>query len=282
LNCTSSAGNQLFAEGLRSCSEPSGDFLGLRPEDNDFFLSALGNSTGVMARGGVHCNDGNPPFLFKGSHSVLLEELGLELASSIFIAGNLLPGELGREFAFLTWVLMGGRGEPFTLCSSVELPFSLSSVVVVKDRILFNWVPSIDVDSSESWVTELCTLWCSNCFLLQNLISRKIMIAATTKQMKKVTATEMPIAADTCELELSCPGSIVASTVVVVPLGISSVITGKRIVVILGGLLVVAFAKENVLCKYLSDDNPAWSLTPFLEITVILYNKSDSRLDIVT
>ena len=36
------------------------------------------------------------------------------------------------------------------------------------------------------------------------------MIAATTKQMKKVTATEMPIAADTCELELSCPGSIVA------------------------------------------------------------------------
>lgn len=105
---------------------------------------------------------------------------------------------------------MGGRGEPFTLCSSVELPFSLSSVVVVKDRILFNWVPSIDVDSSESWVTELCTLWCSNCFLLQNLISRKIMMAATTKQMKKVTATEMPIAADTCELELSCPGSIVA------------------------------------------------------------------------
>lgn len=33
---------------------------------------------------------------------MLLEDLGLELASSIFIAGNLLPGELSREFAFLS------------------------------------------------------------------------------------------------------------------------------------------------------------------------------------
>lgn len=68
-------------------------------------------------------------------------------------------------------------------------------------------------------------------------------------------------------------------------LGISPVVVGvvtATNVVELSGFLVVCVVKENVLCKYPSDDAPAWSLTPFLEITVILYNAAELRLEIVT
>jgi len=53
-------------------------------------------------------------------------------------------------------------------------------------------------------------------------------------------------------------------------------------VVELSGFLVVGVVKENVLCEYLTDDDPACLLTPFFEITVILYNVAGSRLEIVT
>ena len=50
----------------------------------------------------------------------------------------------------------------------------------------------------------------------------------------------------------------------------------------LSGFLVVGVVKENVICEYPTDDAPACSLTPFFEITVILYNAAGLRLEIVT
>lgn len=198
LYCTSSAGNQLFTEALRSGllrSEPSGAFLGLRlrvewalsPRSmggmdggtDCFLLTSLGSNTGAIDRGGVQFKAGSRPLLFIGSQSELDEELGLEL-----------------EFASL--ILMAGRrGDLFKSRKSIALPFPISSVVVVTDRFLFNGVPSLD--SSESCVLELCKLRCSNCFLLHVFNIRKITMAAIRKQMTNVTATEMPIAADTLE-----------------------------------------------------------------------------------
>ena len=50
----------------------------------------------------------------------------------------------------------------------------------------------------------------------------------------------------------------------------------------LSGLLVVGAVKENILYAHPKDNAPACSLTPFLEITVILYNAAELRLEIVT
>lgn len=68
-------------------------------------------------------------------------------------------------------------------------------------------------------------------------------------------------------------------------LGISPVAVGSVTatnVVELSGILVVGVVKENVLWEYPTDDAPACSLTPFFEITVILYNAAGLRLEIVT
>ena len=53
-------------------------------------------------------------------------------------------------------------------------------------------------------------------------------------------------------------------------------------VVELSGFLVVGVVKENVVCEYPTDDARACLLTPFFEITVILYNVAGLRLEIVT
>ena len=51
---------------------------------------------------------------------------------------------------------------------------------------------------------------------------------------------------------------------------------------ILCGLAVVSLLKENVVCRELVDEFLAWSLTPFLAITVMLYSTSGFRFDIIT
>ena len=53
-------------------------------------------------------------------------------------------------------------------------------------------------------------------------------------------------------------------------------------VVELSGFFVVGVVKENVICEYPTGDAPACSLTPFFEITVMLYNVAGLRLEIVT
>ena len=53
-------------------------------------------------------------------------------------------------------------------------------------------------------------------------------------------------------------------------------------VVELSGFFVVGVVKENVICEYPTGDAPACSLTPFFEITVMLYNAAGLRLEIVT
>lgn len=201
LNCISSAGNQLFIEGLRSVlvrSDPSGGFLGLSVKlwnDNGrFVLKALfnlsGSNTGDVERGGVHSIVGITLCLLKEQEWLLPAESGLdlEIASSMWIVGI----ELFLKWSF--WV------------SDEMLPSSVSIVVAVTVRILLEGVSYLD--SSVSWVWELCALFCSKCFLLQNFINIKMMTAAIRKQTTKVTATEMLIAVATWELTVPWIGAV--------------------------------------------------------------------------
>lgn len=71
------------------------------------------------------------------------------------------------------------------------------------------------------------------------------------------------------------PTVVIFSPVVVRSVGVTNVVE-------LSGLLVVGAIKENILYAHPKDDAPACSLTPFLEITVILYNVAELRLEIVT
>ena len=143
LNCISSAGNQLFTEGLRSVlciSEPSGGFRGLRVLDEalsprskggaDFFLfiSWCGINTGEIALGFFQFRASNPLFLFKGSHSILVDELGLELVSESGLASlcnsALLPLSLSTEGFVLRENLLEGSQTLFLRGLGFELEFA--------------------------------------------------------------------------------------------------------------------------------------------------------------
>ena len=71
------------------------------------------------------------------------------------------------------------------------------------------------------------------------------------------------------------PTVVIISPVVVRSAGVTNVVE-------LSGLLVVGAVNENILYAHPKDDAPACSLTPFLEITVTLYNAAELRLEIVT
>ena len=96
LNCICSAGNQLFAEGLRSvlvCSDPSGGFPGLCVkqfgDDGRFVVNPLFNlsesNTDDIERGGVQFKAGAILFLLKVKEWLLSAEFGLvlEIVSSM-------------------------------------------------------------------------------------------------------------------------------------------------------------------------------------------------------
>jgi len=70
----------------------------------------------------------------------------------------------------------------------------------------------------------------------------------------------------------------IPTVVIISPVVVRSVTS----VVELSGLLVVGAVKKNILYAHPVDVAPACSLTPFLEITVILYNAAELRLEIVT
>lgn len=206
LTCTSSAGNQLFTDMLRSTSilarsEPSGGFLGLLLGSicNESLFSKLPSLRSI-------CNES----FFLGSNMGVMDLGGVQLIwwrILLFRRGRmewLLPAEFGLDSDWKSLILISGTVKlrlTFSLSAgcgvSEALSFSVRSAMVTADGMFDDGVSTLE--NSVSWVEELWTLSLSECLFLNIFTRKKKTMSAIMKQTRKVTATETTIAVVTWE-----------------------------------------------------------------------------------